>query len=97
MEFGKTVEKGGVYCCLYHKKNKIKIKCGSTFPRCDFAGLICLGNWHLLKEVHEKTRAEFDEQRNRQKQRANSRQGRDKEFFRKLDEPKFNKWDFEKW
>ena len=97
MESGKVIEKGGIYCCLYHQKNKIKLKSGSALPKCNFAGLNCEGNWHLLKEIHEKTREEIHETRNRQKERQNRRKGIDKDFTRKLNERKFNKWDFAKW
>lgn len=73
------------------------MKAGSIFPRCDFAGLKCEGNWHLLKEIKEKTREEINEQRNRQKQNQNKRKWIDKSFHRKLKEPKYNKWDFDSW
>ncbi|CAN5494342.1 hypothetical protein BH11BAC1_BH11BAC1_09840 [soil metagenome] len=97
MESGKIVVKMGVYCCLYHLKNKKKLLMGSVFPRCDFASLNCEGNWHLLKEIHEKTRAEIDEMRNRQKRQQNKRKGIDSTFMRKLKEPKHNRWDLDKW
>jgi len=92
-----TVQKGGIYCCLYHLKNKIRMKAGSTVPRCDFAGLNCEGNWHLLKEIQEKTREEITAQRNRQKQNQNKRKWINKDFQRKLKEPKYNKWDLGNW
>ena len=92
-----TVPQGGIYYCLYHLKNKIRLKTGSTFPRCDFAGLNCEGNWHLLREIPEKTREEITAQRNRQKQNQNKRKWINKDFHRKLKEPKFNKWDFGNW
>lgn len=95
MQSGKVVEKGGVYCCLYHQKNKIKMKAGTALPRCDFAGLGCSGNWHLLKEVKEKTRKESYEANN--KKRYQYKRYHEDELFPNLSEKKFNKWDFEKW
>lgn len=73
------------------------MKTGSIFPRCDFAGLNCEGNWHLLKEIKEKTRAEIDAQRNTQKQGQNKRKWIEEDFHRKLKEPKYNKWDLDRW
>jgi hypothetical protein len=56
MRSGTTIEKAGVYKCLFHKKNKQKFyNVGEPFPRCDFAGIKCHGEWFLLKEIREKT------------------------------------------
>ena len=93
----RTVQIGGIYCCLYHLKNKKRLPTGGSLPRCDFAGLNCKGNWHLLKEIHVKTRDEINEQSNRQKQSQNKRKGINRDFHRKLNEPKYNQWDLDKW
>ena len=95
MESGKKVEKAGVYCCLYHQKNKIKLKSGSELPQCNFAGLKCSGNWHLLKEKKEKPAQEKYAENN--KRRYQYKRSHDDELFPNLSEKKFNKWDFEKW
>jgi len=95
MESGKNVEKSGVYCCLYHQKNKIKLKSGSRLPECNFAGLKCSGNWHLLRELKEKTRKESYEANN--KKRYHNKRNSDHEIYPRLTKKKFNKWDFEKW
>src|SRR4051812_2538128 len=97
MYAGKQVGKRGVWCCYFHRKNKIKLTCNSTFPRCDFAGVKCEGPWLLLREIKEKTSQEVHQERNDQRQRQNKMRGRDKNYFRKLKEVKVNKWDFEKW
>ena len=73
------------------------MKAGSTFPRCDFAGLNCEGNWHIVKEIREETREEINEHRNRQKHSKDNRKRINKEFQRNLKEPKLNKWDFYPW
>jgi hypothetical protein len=79
MESGKKVEKGGVYCCLYHQKNKIKIKAGSILPECNFVGLKCSGYWHFLKELKEKTRKESYETTN--KRRYYNKKKSDQELY----------------
>jgi hypothetical protein len=97
MQAGEICGVGGQYCCLYHLKNKIKIKKGSAFPQCNFAGLNCKGEWYILKEIKEKTREEINAERNRRRQLQDRRKWIDVEHQRKLKEPKINKWDFEKW
>jgi hypothetical protein len=95
MESGKIVEKGGIYCCLYHQKNKIKIITGTALPRCDFAGVRCEGYWHLLREIKEKTPQESYAGNNKKRYQY-KRTHRD-ETYPHLTDKKFNKWDFEKW
>jgi len=93
---GDTCEIGGLYLCLYHFKNKLKIKKGMEFPRCDFAGIKCVGFWHLKKEIKEKTQEEkwADQNRKRYKPRRN----KDWDFLSEppIDKPPLN-WDWEKW
>jgi hypothetical protein len=55
MRSGTVIEKSGIYKCLFHRKNKQKFTIGTVLPRCDFAGLKCVGEWHLVKEIREKT------------------------------------------
>ena len=95
---GQQVKTGGQYCCLYHLKNKIKLKAGSIFPACNYAGLNCNGEWHLLKEIKEKTR----EEKNAGNDKRRQAQDKAKTFKNSLakqykEPPKYNKWDFEKW
>ena len=97
MYAGNRVEKSGIWCCYFHRKNKIKLSSQGTFPYCDFAGIKCEGPWFLVKEVKEKSLEEVHKARNEQRQRQIKMRGRDKNYFRKLKEHKFNKWDFEKW
>lgn len=97
MYAGKQVEKGGIWCCYFHRKNKIKLISGSTLPRCDFRGVKCEGVWFLVKEIKVKTFQEMQAARNHQRQQRDKMRGRDKDFVRKLKEHKINKWDFEKW
>lgn len=97
MKKGEEVKIVGQYTCLYHLKNKIKLKAGSKFPECNFAGLNCEGEWHLLKEIKEKTFEEHQELLARRRNSQDKSRRRDKEYHRKLKEPKHNKWDFEKW
>ena len=97
MYAGKYVEKSGIWCCYFHRKNKIKLSAQSTFPCCDFARIKCEGPWFLVREIKEKTSKEVQEARNHQRERQNKMRGRDKNYFRKLKEHKFNQWDFEKW
>ena len=96
MEAGRKVEKGGEYCCLYHLKRKTRLRIGDTLPRCDFTGLRCEGNWHLLKEIKEKTHEEKMAANDRRREAANRSKDRDKDYHRELKKPKYNKWDFEK-
>ena len=97
MYAGKQVEKGGIWCCYFHRKSKIKLPANSSFPRCDFKGIKCDGPWFLVKEIEVKTMQEVHELRNQQRQQQVKMRGRDKNYFRKLKERKINKWDFEKW
>ena len=97
MQQGDTCIKGGQYCCLYHQKRKIKIKTGGTFPRCDHAGLNCEGLWHMLKEIKEKTKEEIFADAERRRYQHYRASGRDRDFIRKTNEPKVNKWDLERW
>ena len=97
MYAGKQVTKGGIWCCYFHRKNKIKLVSNSIFPRCDFSGIKCEGPWYLVREIKEKTREEVHAARNHQRQQKDKMRGRDKNYFRKLKEHKANKWDFEKW
>jgi hypothetical protein len=97
MYAGKQVEKAGIWCCYFHRKNKITLSNQSTFPRCDFAGVKCDGPWFLVREIKIKTHEEVHAARNNQRQQQIKMRGRDKDFLRKLKEPKVNKWDFEKW
>lgn len=62
---GDKCEVGGLYLCLYHLKNKLKIKIGNDFPHCDFSGIKCEGCWQLKKEIKEKTKEEKWEEQNR--------------------------------
>ena len=97
MESGTEVKIGGQHVCLYHLKNKIIVSAGNLLPECNFAGLNCKGNWHLLKEIKVKTPEEKQEERNRTRQAQDKRKNIDKAARRKLKEHKPNKWDFEKW
>ena len=97
MYAGKEIEKSGIWCCYFHRKNKIKLVAHSTFPPCNFAGVKCEGPWFLVREIKEKTLEEIHAERNHRKQQQNKMRGRDKDYFRKLKEPKINKWDFERW
>ncbi|MEP7171372.1 MAG: hypothetical protein ABI855_18530 [Bacteroidota bacterium] len=97
MESGKIIEIGGQYCCLYHLKNKIQIKKGSTLPECNYQGLNCKGNWHLLKEIKEKTPAEKKKDQDKRRQQQDRRKWMDVDAARERKKPRFNKWDFEKW
>ena len=97
MESGTEVKIGGQYTCLYHLKNKIKLKAGSIFPTCNFARLNCKGEWHLLKEIKEKTWEEHQAALDRRRQSQDKRKWIDKDAARARKAPKFNKWDFEKW
>ena len=73
---GETCELGGQYCCLYHLKNKLKIRKGSIFPECDFAGVRCEGLWYFLKEIKEKTFEQTKDERERRRKQLD--RGRDK-------------------
>lgn len=97
MYAGKEVGKSGMWCCYFHRKNKIKLLAQGTFPRCDFAGVKCEGLWYLIREIKIKTSEEIQTERNHQRQQQDKMRGRDKDFLRKLKPPKINKWDFEKW
>ena len=94
---GENCEIGGDYLCLYHLKNKLRIKIGSTFPRCDFAGIKCEGFWHLKKEIKEKTEEEKKKARDTQRQRQDRRKWADTDAIRERKKPKFNKWDLNSW
>jgi hypothetical protein len=97
MKAGEICKMSGYYLCLYHLKHKIKISKGDTFQRCDFAGLRCEGFWSLKKEVIEKTQEEMIKAYHHKRELQDRRKNFDKETRRKMKEPKFNKWDFEKW
>ena len=88
MESGKKVEKGGVYCCLYHQKNKIKLNGGNILPECNFAGLKCSGYWHPLRELKEKTMKESYEANN--KKWYHNRRNPDQKLYPHLTTKKFD-------
>ncbi len=93
---GEICETGGRYCCLYHQKNKAKIKAGAVFSRCDFSGLNCEGVWHLIKEIKEKTPQEKFDAFNDKRRKSGTR-NRDNDNPYKSKSTGYNKWDFEKW
>jgi len=97
MKQGTITEKGGVYCCLYHLKNKIKVSKGSILPTCNFAGLNCVGEWHLLKEIKEKTKEELDELREKRRRAADKRRTFGNSVVRKLKDEKPGRWWDDKW
>lgn len=96
-KLGDICEIGGDYLCLYHIKNKLRIKIGSTFPRCDFAGIKCEGFWHLKKEIKEKTEEEKKKATDRKRQSQDRRKWADTDSIRERKKPKFNKWDLNTW
>lgn len=97
MKQGEITKIGGQYCCLYHLKNKIKLVAGSKFPSCNFAGLNCIGEWHLIKEIKEKTWGVKQEKIKRRKQAQNKQSTFKNSLAQQYKEPtKYNKWDIEK-
>ena len=94
---GDNCEIGGDYLCLYHLKNKLRIKIGSTFPRCDFAGIKCEGYWHLKKEIKEKTQEEKWEAQNRKRYKPKKRRRGWDEFTKPSIEEKYKFDDWKDW
>lgn len=90
---GDNCEIGGDCLCLYHLKNKLRIKIGSTFPRCDFAGIKCEGYWHLKKEIKEKTQEEKWAAQNRKRYAPKRNHQMDYLWKSHIDEKyKFDDW-----
>lgn len=95
---GDKSETGGLYLCLYHLKNKLKIKTGSTFPRCDFAGLNCEGFWHLKKEIKEKSKEEKEKDYHLKRDKKYWQRGNNTEYREQITAYKKTfKWNLEKW
>ena len=93
---GDICEIGGHYLCLYHLKNKLTIKIGTSFPRCDFSGIKCEGYWHLKKEIKEKTHEEKQAALNRKRYKPRKRKAWD-EMIKPSIEEKYKFDDWKKW
>jgi hypothetical protein len=86
MKAGDICKRTGIYCCGYHKKNKVRVYEGSTFKRCDYNGLKCEAFWCFLKEIKVKTREELNAEINlrRYKPRRSKKTMSEEEFRQKL-------------